>query len=193
MRDYGPDADVDIACTNFAIAQKLRSRFEAIYFIPMPNVELFGTQSNGPLDRKSVMLYPSSVSVGVLFWKDPTDGTKEYPILANHFPSAGDVAAVKAMYPDHELRAGSHWEGDRIVKDEPQAATSRSGPPVVPPKPSSLRASKIRPSVPAKPTRLQIDSSTTVEPLSQILRDVFGTKGQTSPTDVATVLDMIEN
>lgn len=185
-----------MACANFELAMKLRDmpglHFNPTTFMPFPSVGPYGTQNERPLDRKSVMLYSTAESEDVLFWKDLNDETKEYPILANHYPSNGDVAVVKAMYPDHEPPGGYHWDGDQIVKDEPQAAQSRNRPPAVPPKPSSLQASKARPSLAPKPTARQGGSSTT-EPLSQILHDAFATTGQTSPTDMATILDVVEN
>jgi hypothetical protein len=49
-----------------------------------------------PFDEKSIMLYSSfRYNSPVITWTK--DGSR---IKANSFPSAGDVAAVKAMYPD---------------------------------------------------------------------------------------------
>lgn len=77
--------------------------------MPYKSVGRYGTQNEGPLDIKSVMLYSTEVTGTVLYWRDPNDETKEYSILANHFPSAGDVAAIKVMYPEHEPQPGYHW------------------------------------------------------------------------------------
>lgn len=104
----GVYATMEDACTDLGIAAELSPDWAAGLFMPVPESyhEAWRgglLQSLSAFDFESIMLYPGRQG------EIDTDGQRKSilnraddhsPIGVNEFPSKGDVAAVKDMYPD---------------------------------------------------------------------------------------------
>lgn len=110
-KEDGSYATIEDACTDISIAAQVGSRglgFNPSAFLPVPESDHQKwrgglLQSLSPFDYESIMLYPGrqgivgpdGVRKDVLVRVDD-----KRPLEPNEFPWLGDVAAVKAMYPD---------------------------------------------------------------------------------------------
>lgn len=174
--DSGIPATMDDICSHAELAwpalEISGNSFDVRMFVTIP-ANLYPVSNEG-LDRKSIMMYSTTNSNYAIWWR-PTSGVKdELPIYLNHYPSAGDVAGIKLMYPDI----------DPNVPLYPPAPTSSSrGPPNVPPKsakspptsrqppPKLLRPTSLRPSglpVPAEPSAFAAPKSPSKELVEEL-------------------------
>lgn len=124
----------------------------------MPMTEFPSWTSPNPIDRDSIMLYPSDMHDGIIIWHD-AGSEVESPITFNKVPSAGNVEGVKMIYPDVSDRPS------------PPAPTRSSPPPPVPSKPSILKGKPVI----LDYSSLRADTYKTSSPTNDLIGEDFGT------------------
>lgn len=178
----GVPATMDHVCSHAELAwpalEFSDENFDVRPFVPMP-ADLYPVSTEN-LDRKSIMLYSTTLAQYVLWWRDGS------PISLNHYPSEGDVAGVKSMYPDIDPDVPLHQSAPTSSsvsppKVPPRPVKSRSKSRLPPPKP--LESTSLRPSGPQQgnplppPVPARLSARTATKMLGEELLQELGNVG----------------